>query len=422
MLLEQWLNHIESVHFRSVDLQLDRVDAVLRRLLPQGPRYKVLTVAGTNGKGSSVEMLNSILTQTGRCVGAYTSPHLVSYTERVRVDGRTVSPAELCSAFKRVEHCREEIPLTYFEFGTLAALLVFEDRGVQVAVLEVGMGGRLDAVNAVESSAALITSVAMDHQHWLGSTREAIGREKAGVFRRGRPAVCADPDPPAVIAAYAGEIGAELYQIGRHFTYNSDGDRWHWTGSDRELVNLPRPAMVGEFQLQNAAGAIMLLLALQAEIAVSEEHIRRGLSTAKVRGRFEVIGESPRIVMDVAHNEAAILEVMANLEAMDVHGGVLVVCGMLRDKPIDVVGSRLGRVAAAWYLGEIADPRGCPAAELAQAIRLYTQNPIGTYESVVEAFQAARGNAGPDDVVLVLGSFHTVGDIIRALETGRVAH
>ncbi|MDJ0956302.1 MAG: Mur ligase family protein, partial [Arenicellales bacterium] len=267
--LGQWLAYIESVHFRSIDLTLDRLEAVLHKILPDGLEYKVISVAGTNGKGSAVEMLTAIFSQAGFHVGTYTSPHLVSYAERIQVDRQMVSEAELCWAFETIEDARSDIPLTYFEFGTLAALLLFKQKGVQIAVLEVGMGGRLDAVNAVDSCATLITSVAIDHQLWLGADRESIAAEKAGIIRGGCPAVCSDPDTPDAVVEFATKAGASLYRIGEHFSYMDHGFSWDWIGPEDSYYGLPNLPLAGAFQLQNAAGVVMVVMALKKLIQVT---------------------------------------------------------------------------------------------------------------------------------------------------------
>lgn len=420
--LAQWLAHIESVHFRSVDLTLDRVNAVLQRVLPDGPGYMVITVAGTNGKGSAVEMLTAIYSQTDLCVGTYTSPHLVSYTERIQVNRQAVAASELCNAFSKIEQLRLGVPLTYFEFGTLAALLIFQDRGAQIALLEVGLGGRLDAVNAVDPSVSLITSVAIDHQSWLGSDRESIAAEKVGILRASRPVVCSEPDPPAVVARQAYKVGARLYQIDEHFRYVPHGDLWDWIGPDGEFKDLPRPPMIGNFQLQNAAGVVMVVMVLKHALPIDTERLRRGLSCARLRGRFEVVKEKPMVVLDVAHNVAAVSQLKSNLEAFPVAGRTLAVCGMLKDKSVTEIAAQLETTVDAWYLGTIHDPRGYSADELAALIKPQTTGQVLTHDSVLFAYNAARRSAAPSDRVVVFGSFHTVGDIISVLNPDSVVH
>lgn len=422
--MEQWLRHIESVHFRSIDLELERIVSVLRTMLPGGPRYRVITVAGTNGKGSAAEMLTCVLGRAGMKVGTYTSPHLVRYAERVRIDRAMVSDPELCDAFNRIEHARGAVPLTYFEFGTLAAILVFEDRGVDVAVMEVGMGGRLDAVNALDPEAVLVTNVALDHQVWLGPDREAIGYEKAGIFRRARPAVCADPDPPAAIAASARNIGAKLYRLGKDFRFRSGRGSWDWYGPSDQVLGLPMPAMAGEFQLHNAAGAVMLLKSIGHLVQVTEAHLREGLPAARLRGRFEVLAGTPTVILDVAHNAAAAAALRRNLESrpQPTKGRTLAVCGMLKDKPVAEISAILAPVVDAWYAGTVEDPRGCTGVQIAAFIHGATGAQVRACESVSAAFDAAVADAADGDRVLVFGSFHTVGDILRAHETDGILH
>ncbi len=414
--LEQWLDYIESVHFRSIDLQLDRVDAVLKRLFPGGLDFHAINVAGTNGKGSAVEIMTTVLCRTDLCIGTYTSPHLVSYAERIRINGNMAGEAELCSAFAAIEEARGDTPLTYFEFGTLAALFIFQSRGVDLAVLEVGMGGRLDAVNAVDASASLVTSIAIDHEHWLGVDRERIAVEKAGIFRPGRPAICADPDPPDAILECARESGAELYQLGVDFRMEKDEEGWRWIGPDDSFSGLPAPTLTGNFQSNNVAGAIMVLMSIKSLVRISADQLRSALACVCMRGRFELIEGAPEIVLDVAHNIAAITGLRNNLHERPNPGRTLAVCGMLKDKPVRGMSELLGPLVDEWYVGSIHDARGCSAQELAREMEAGVSNPVSTHDSVVSAFTAAQRAAKPADRIVVFGSFHTVGDIIRALE------
>ncbi len=415
MTLERWLRYIESVHFRSIDLALDRVSTVMLRVLPNGPGFCSISVAGTNGKGSAVEVLTSILRQTGVRVGTYTSPHLVNYTERIRIDGHEVDEKELCAAFARIEEERRETPLTYFEFGTLAALVIFEERGIDVAVLEVGMGGRLDAVNAVDAGAALITSISIDHEHWLGKDRHSIAIEKAAIFRPNKPAVCADPDPPAAIREHANSIGADFYQLGRDYDMIESGSGWQWSGPKGRFGSLRLP-MEGKFQANNVAGALMVLTCIDQIVQINQEQICKGLSSLRLRGRFEIMEGPPQIVLDVAHNMAAIRVLYENLKKHVCPGRTFAVCGMLKDKPARAIGELLNPLIDEWHVGTIHDPRGRSAEELAVEISATSSSPVSSHDSVLSAFRAARCAANSTDRVLVFGSFHTVGDIIRALE------
>lgn len=420
MNLDDWLGHIESVHFRSIDLQLDRVSAVLKRILPDGPRFLSISVAGTNGKGTAVEALGSILLETGMRVGLYTSPHLVRYNERIRVGGQEAGDAELCSAFGVIEKARGDIPLTYFEFGTLAAFVIFEQRGVEIAILEVGMGGRLDAVNAVDASAALITSISIDHESWLGTDRESIAVEKAGIFRTGKPAICTDPDPPAAISECAQVIGAELYRFGADFGMTQNVTGWAWSGPGGP-ISLPGLSMKG-FQANTLAGVIMTLMLIDHHVRIDAVQIRRGLLSMRMRGRFEIIAGRPEIILDVAHNMAAISALRDSLKDRRHVGRTLAVCGMLKDKPVREMAEMLNPLVDEWYVGTINDPRGCSADELAAGIALSGNITVFPHISVISAFSAARKAADPHDRIMVFGSFHTVGDIIRALEGDDAEH
>ena len=418
--LEKWLGHIESVHFRSIDMELGRVLAVLGRVLPSGPGFRSINVAGTNGKGTAVEALSSVLQQTGMHVGTYTSPHLVRYTERVKVDGVEVGEAELCRAFATIDKAREGTPLTYFEFGTLAALLIFQNRGVEIAVLEVGMGGRLDAVNAVDPCAALITSISIDHELWLGSDRESIAFEKAGIFRSGTPAICADPTPPRAIADQAEVVGADLYQLGKEFEITEHSNRWEWSGPGIQ-IDLPEMPM-RQFRANIVAGVLMTLTCIKHIVDLDAGQIRQGLSSMRMRGRCEIIDSRPQIVLDVAHNVAALEVLHDTLKSDRTAGRTLAVCGMLKDKPVGVMADILEPVIDAWYLGTIHDPRGSTSEELKDKIERSSDKPVSAHGSVLGAFHAAHHAAGPSDRIVVFGSFHTVGDIIRALEGDRTEH
>lgn len=414
MTLERWLSHIQAVHYRSIDLQLDRVRRVLDRLLPNGPAFRSISVAGTNGKGTAVEALGRMLMAADNRVGCYTSPHLVRYNERVRIDAEETSDAELCSAFTEIERLRQDVPLTYFEFGTLAALLVFERSGVDIAVLEVGMGGRLDAVNAVDASAALITSISIDHEAWLGADRESIAIEKAGIFRRGRPAVCADPEPPAAVSRCAESAGAILYQLGRDFEIHEQGENWVWSGP-RGNIDLAGLSL-REHQARSVAGALMVLQSLDQLVPVDARQTLAGLRAMHIRGRCEVVPGNPRIILDVAHNLAALEVLRDQLVAEPIHGRTLAVCGMLQDKPVEAMADLLDPVVDQWFTGTIDDARGCSSKELGRAISGSSPKPLACHDSVLAAFRAAQRAAHAEDRIVVFGSFHTVGDILRALE------
>ena len=388
--------------------------AVLDRLRLRHPGFRTITVTGTNGKGSAVAMLEACLRAAGYRVGTYTSPHLIKYNERVRVDGVDATDAALCAAFERIEAARGEIPLTYFEFGTLAAFDQFARANIDVAVLEVGLGGRLDAVNAIDADAAMITSIGIDHVQWLGDTREAIGYEKAGVFRKDRPAICADPTPPASIAAQAQAVGATFYQRNRDFSVERTDSGWTWRAGSTLRAGLPPPALRGNHQIDNAAGALMVLETLKAVLPLSQAHIREGLLAANVRGRFQVLPGLPVRVLDVAHNPDAVRVLAQTLTQQVVTGRTFAVFGMLRDK--DMAGAVRGMqdIVDAWYVTTLGTTeRGATAEEIAQAIaRAGLNKPVTQFNDARAAYAAARRDAGPADRIVVFGSFYMVGDIL----------
>ena len=397
---------------------LDRAGAVLRRLLPESVPHLTVSVAGTNGKGSSVAMLGSILRRAGHTVGSYTSPHLVRYNERVTIDGQAVSDAVLCDAFAQVEAARAAVPLTYFEFGTLAALLIFSSRNIDVLILEVGMGGRLDAVNLVDADASLVTNVAYDHTQWLGTDRDAIGLEKAGIFRPGRPAVCGDPEPPRALVEHARGIGAKLLRLGEDFDFTvvSPG-QWEWRRANGDWMTLPAPSLSGAFQVQNAAAVVMCCRCLP--LGVEAAHYSRGITDVRLPGRFQRMTAGPcEVVLDVAHNPAAVEGLKANLSALDARGRRLAVCGFLRDKPVAAMAALLAAEFDAWFVGTLSDPRGADADHVAEQVAplLSSGQAVSRHENVGSAFAAACREAAPEDQIVVFGSFHTVGDILGQLQ------
>ena len=411
--LSDWLAWIETLHPRTIELGLERVHAVLDRMGLRHPDFRAITVTGTNGKGSTVAMCEAILRRAGYRVGAYTSPHLIAYNERIRVDGRPATDDELCAAFERIEAARGETPLTYFEFGTLAAFELFSNARIDIAVLEVGMGGRLDAVNGIDADVAVITSIDIDHIAWLGSTREAIGYEKAGIFRHGRPAICSDPNPPAVIASEAARVGANLMQLNRDFFAERGEGGWTWRTPERVRSALPYPAMRGDYQLFNAAAALMALDCLADRFPVSQTHLRDGLASAMIPGRFQVIPGQPVCVLDVAHNPQAARSLAATLKQHVGGGKTLAVCSMLKDKDLAAVFGGLAEAMDRWYVATLEVPRGASAAQLQEALTAAGINrPVQRFDTVLAAYDTARREANASDRIVVFGSFHTVGDIL----------
>ncbi|MEA3292506.1 MAG: bifunctional tetrahydrofolate synthase/dihydrofolate synthase [Pseudomonadota bacterium] len=425
--LNGWLEHIQSQHFRSIDLGLDRVRRVWHALGGYRPPL-VIAVAGTNGKGSSVAMIESVLRAAGRHTGCYTSPHLIRYNERVRVDGVPAVDTWLCEAFERIEQARGTVGLTWFEFGTLAALLVFEQSGVEIAVLEVGMGGRLDAVNMVPNDVALITSIGLDHGNWLGRDRERVGGEKAGIIKFGGRVVCSDPEPPASIADQARKMQATLWQLGVDFRIEeTDIDQIDGTFSWRseamgvpagwrrlDGLTLPIP---GFHQYRNAAGVIATLAVLPEQIGVLPAHVVRGLRRVAAPGRLQVVPGQPEILLDVCHNLESSEALAAWLRRNPVSGRVLAVFGVLRDKPVAAMVEVLGGFVDQWYIASLAGDRGQSAGALADAAGKGVFNgETSLHGTPVAAFEAARRAAEANDRIVVFGSFHTVGDIMRVLE------
>jgi len=421
--LEDWLRHLESLHPKGqagIELGLDRV-AQVKAALGQRETVPVLTVGGTNGKGSTCAYLEHILSYAGYRTGCYASPHLLAYNERIRLDREPVADAPLCEAFARVEAARLDagnVPLTYFEFGTLAAWEVFAAAGVDAVVLEVGLGGRLDAVNVYEPDVAVVTGVALDHTEWLGSDRESIGREKAGIFRAGRPAICADPQPPQRLVDHATAIGADLQLIGRDFGYFGDKTQWTWWGRQGlRRGGLANPGLRGTQQLANAAAALAALDAVKARLPVDMQSVRRGLIEIELAGRFQLVPGQPAVVLDVAHNPQAVAVLAANLGDMGFYARTHAVVGMLADKDIGGALAALRGKVDRWHLAALDAPRGATAEALADALdRVGLGGSLDCYPDPASAFAAARNAAGENDRILVFGSFYTVAAVMRALK------
>jgi len=404
--LAQWLDYQQTVHPRSIDMGLERVGEVARRLGLGRPGRHVATVGGTNGKGSTVAFLEAIARAAGLKVGAYTSPHLLRYNERVRIDGAEAGDAELVAAFERIEAARGDTPLTYFEFGTLAALMLFEAADLDLAILEVGLGGRLDATNIVDPDVAIITTVDLDHQDYLGDDRESIGAEKAGILRAGKPCVLAEKDPPSSVLRRAYALGA--FAIRGHSDYLVDdlGDHWRWREPGYE-IELPEPALSAPAQRGNAAAAIAALRAL--DLAIPDEALRAGVRDARLPGRLQRLPGSPERVLDVAHNPQGARQLAEWLQANPKR--TVAVFSALADKDLAGITAPVAPHLHAWHLGPITDagPRGLPVDELARRLAEHLPADIlHPHRSLAEALAAAALQAGPDGRVLVFGSFHTV--------------
>jgi dihydrofolate synthase/folylpolyglutamate synthase len=417
--LPEWLDYIERIHPKSIQLGLERVEKV-RNVLGRSSSAVFFTVAGTNGKGSTCAMLEAILLAAGYRVGLYTSPHLLRYNERVRLDGAPLSDARLCAAFETVERARGEITLTYFEFGTLAAWEIFAAEALDVVILEVGLGGRLDAVNAFDADCALLTSVALDHTDYLGDTRERIGYEKAGIFRGSKPAIVADPDPPRSVLDHAGVVGADLWLIGRDFGYRKQGQQWMFWGRGVRRGGLAPPALRGERQLANASAALAALDALRARLPVGMQDIRNGFAQVELPARFQVLPGRPTVVLDVAHNPQAAGVLAENLAGMGFYPETYAVFAMLRDKDVEGVCRALKDRISTWFAADLSVPRGAGARVLADALaNAGAAGDVLCFRNPLEAYAAARKRANENDRIVVFGSFHTVADVMQGIEAAR---
>lgn len=411
--LHDWLSWLEGLHPRKIDLSLERVAQVAGRLALGAPAPMVITVAGTNGKGSSAAMLEAILGTQGYRVGTYTSPHLLRYNERVRIAGEEASDTMLCDAFSQVDEARGETTLTYFEYGTLAALLLFRSAGLDAAVLEVGLGGRLDAVNIVDPDVAMVTTIDVDHVDWLGPNRDSIAREKAGIFRAHQPAVYNDYDAPQSLLSRAAELGTSLSRLGTDYRYAPGADGWSWQGRCWSFDALPLPALPGEFQLKNAAGVLAVLELIGDRLPVSAGSISRGLSRVKLPGRFQVLPGPVQRILDVAHNPQAAHALASTLKAHPHSGRTLAVFSILKDKDIAGVVQPLAGLVDAWHVAELAAERAMPLARLAAEVHARVAAPVLKHEAgIAAAYHMAMAQARPGDRVLVFGSFHTVADVL----------
>jgi dihydrofolate synthase/folylpolyglutamate synthase len=394
-------------------LGLERVADVFRRLELAAPPIAI-TVGGTNGKGSTCAILECILLQSGYRTGMYTSPHLLRYNERVRIGGEEASDAVLASCFARVEKARGATPLTYFEFATLGALCAFAEAKIDVAVLEVGLGGRLDAVNVIDADVAIVASVDIDHVAYLGTTRDSIGFEKAGIFRHGRPAICGDPDPPFSLVERARKIGADLQVVGREFGFKRHEGQWDFLGRRGAKRALPIPSLRGAWQLRNASCALAALDELAERLPLSIGEVKRGLALATIPGRLQVLPGRPSIVLDVAHNPQAARALADGLGDMGFFENTFAVFGILRDKDIGGVIDAMAKRVDRWYVATPPSERAASTDEVAGflAQRGFSER-TRTFAAVESAFAAARRDAGANDRIVVFGSFYTVAEALR---------
>jgi dihydrofolate synthase/folylpolyglutamate synthase len=406
-----WLDYLENIHTSAIDLGLERVQQVAERANLLHPQAKVITVAGTNGKGSTCAILEAILLDAGYSVGVYSSPHLIRYNERVRINGHPLADSKHAEAFAFVEGHRAETSLSFFEFGTLAALRLFETEHVDVILLEVGLGGRLDATNILDHDVAVITSIARDHIDWLGDDINVIAQEKAGIFRAGKPAVCGQPDAPYTIAAYADEIGAELYQVEYQFQYEQVGERWNWKSGPFDLSDLPVPSL----PLPNAATALMALGL--AELDITDINIVNGLKNARLAGRMQKVSSSPCVIMDVAHNPHSAAYLATRIQQCYPGRKIHCVLGMLEDKDIPGTVKELTQVVSNWYPCSLSGPRAASAEQLVQSLPDGEQ--LKTFSTPTHGFKHALTKAAKEDVIIVAGSFVTVADVLVYLQLQR---
>ncbi len=430
--LAEWLARIETLHPKTIDLGLERVREVAQRMQLALPAT-IFTVGGTNGKGSSCAMLEAILLAAGYRVGLYTSPHLVRFNERIRVGGRPASDETIVEQFEAVQAARGDTPLTYFEFSTLAALRLFAREPLDAVILEVGLGGRLDAVNIVDAHCAIVTSIDVDHAEYLGADRERIGWEKAHIFRSGRPAICSDPIPPASLVQYAESIGADLWLCGRDFHYVGDRQQWSYRGRAQRRSSIAYPALRGANQLLNASGVLAALEAIRERLPVNQQAVRQGFAEVELPGRFQVLPGVPTVVLDVAHNPHAVAHLANNLDSMGRGGRNYAVFGVMRDKDVDGIIAAVKDRFDAWFVTDLPGTRAASAAWIAERLQAggvvapRAENDeagraahaeasraahVETHSSPSAALAAARAAAQPNDRIIVFGSFLTVADIL----------
>ncbi len=412
--LEDWLKWQESIHPREIDLGLERVARVFKVLNPNNVKPPTIIVAGTNGKGSCIAFLESIYRAQGYRVGAYTSPHILKYNERIRIDGQSVNDDVICQAFDRIDGVRNEDSLSYFEFGTLAALDIFWRSDLDVQLLEIGLGGRLDAVNIINADTVLITSICIDHVDWLGETREAIAYEKAGVFRTGIPAVIGDLNPPEALLNCALEKNTPLYRINKEFSFQKKTNDWDWfcsMNNKRRYLSLPEPALKGEHQYRNASAVLMATIEMEALLPVSEASICKGLEAVHLKGRFQLIDGDIPVLLDVAHNPQAVRALVEYLVKMYSDKKIYAVFSMMKDKDIKAVIEIISPVINHWFISPLNSPRAASQGAVQDCFKQNNlENASFGYRSFSESFQAAQESAEVGDLIVVFGSFYLVAE------------
>ena len=413
--LDDWLAWQTTLHAREIELGLDRILEVAKRLKVIENKFTVITVAGTNGKGSTVAMLSTILHHAGYKVGTYTSPHIIHYNERIRVGLRCVGDEQLCASFTKIDAAREGISLSFFEFATLTALDIFNEQQVDVAILEVGLGGRLDATNIVDCDLAFVTSISLDHTEWLGNSRESIGYEKAGIFRAGVPAVCGDVDPPATIVEVAQKVDAKLYQINEQFSYEVAQSSWSFTAKGVEMHGLPLPNLSGAIQIRNAATTLMGLHCVRDKLPVTFEAIKTGLREVTLEGRFQRIVKDCEIILDVAHNYDSASVLAENLLALPKPNKTIAVFAILSDKDLNGIVELTHPHVDQWYISAVDSQRAMDVKQVEQVLRQHGQTvEIKLFSSVEQAYSQAQNDAHKGDRILVFGSIFTVAEVLAS--------
>ncbi|NOZ36983.1 MAG: bifunctional tetrahydrofolate synthase/dihydrofolate synthase [Gammaproteobacteria bacterium] len=417
--LHDWLGWQETLHPEEIELGLTRIMAVFQRLHARSFSCPVITIAGTNGKGSSLRMLESIYLADGYRTCAYSSPHLLRYNERIRINSVEATDAEIVAAFTRIDAARADVSLTYFEFGTLAALDIFMHQQVDVVLLEVGLGGRLDAVNIIDADIALLTAISLDHTAWLGEDREAIGYEKAGIMRPGRPAVCSDPDLPRSMQEQANKLNCPLYRLGHDFDFKIDPQGWGWHEKQGQALDLPHPGLSGSHQYRNAAGVLMALTLLQSRLPVAHEAICRGLLEAQLPGRFQLVPDQARSdpssapvswIYDVAHNPDSVQQLAQMLAEAEPVGRTFALLGMLADKDCRTVLRHIHLQITDWHIAPLASSRSEKPENLKDIINSLGCSPVSVHVSVAEAWNAIESQLESGDRIVVFGSFYTVSE------------
>ena len=412
--LSEWLEWQETLHSQKIELGLVRVAEVAQSMGVATPKYKTIVVAGTNGKGSTTSILESIFHHAGYRVGAYTSPHLLSYNERIRVGQQNIDDASLCSAFDKIDQMRGETSLSYFEFGTLAAMQIFSESNLDVAIYEVGLGGRLDAVNILDADVAIVTSIGIDHVQWLGSTRESIGFEKAGIFRSNQPAICGDDDPPKSLVEYAEKLGTELSLLNKDYSYQKQNDEsWSFKSENINWDNLPIPSLYGEVQLSNAASALIALNRMDDMLPVTRESVDRGLRNISLPGRFQRIQGPCEIILDVAHNLGSVEVLAQNLRALKPAKKTIAVFAVLADKDVYGIIECVVGLFDEWYISELDSERALEKENLKKQLENCCHGcVIYSYSSIAEAYNTAKKSSDESTRIVVFGSFLTVAEVL----------